>query len=371
MAQRLRGAPHRFAQYFTDGPDCSEFHSEYPASVHAYLEECKISTTVKSTSLDTLIALPHLVKEQILFELPLLDVDALRLTCKTWWIEIMTNVWLLHSLTEASPTNLRWAASIYVPSHRQRRGTRSGRLDRGSVVSYDKRHVARAFEREVNHQHFCKAVDRQDCWCQRYRKINADFKFDPSRTGKGTVIDAMAFWTSSSIAGIVIVLVKGSFGLGVKGSVSPMTKKVLFYSLDVSGRPALIRAITCPAFVSDIKLESLDRFSTSDSSENHVCLMSHCETWLMHCKLEFRPAFGNIESPIELTITPLFEHAEGLGSAGPTDIASRILSKSPFLRWIEARQLRIGGHGNLWEILSKPDHRWVSSAPKHAHGQKR
>ncbi|MCJ1472286.1 hypothetical protein MMC13_000933 [Lambiella insularis] len=225
------------------------------------------------------------------------------------------------------------------------------------------REVAVAFDREANRQHFYKSFDIQDFWSQRYRKIDIDFKFEPSLTGKQELIESMAFWACSSIPGVVIILVKKRPVSINEGPTSPMTKRILFYSLDPSGRPALISVITCPAFVSELELENLDCLGISDPGPNHVCLTSHCKKWRIHCKFDVRPCFGHRESPIALTIKPfsqpLVEGSLNMNDRpyGPT---SGIASKSPFLEWMEAGQGLLGGHGGLWEVLSQPDCRWSS-----------
>ncbi|MCJ1378488.1 hypothetical protein MMC17_001587 [Xylographa soralifera] len=273
-------------QYFYDMPPTGEgfdFHQPYPLSPQAYSDQFGKPLT-DDISGDRVMALPKEIKGHVFAYLSIMDLDAARCTCKTWWSCITTNVWLLRSalLSVDNPCS-----------------PRQSRCGRSIKESSELQHLAIEFDHAAKALHH---LDEDRSWKQNFRAVDVGFGFSSSRLSGEKTIEWISYWNPVRV---VILLVKLTPDLQGNISITEEKKRIIFYSLDSCGRPIHLGNVSCPNYVNELEVVGLGHDSLSRSFHHPILLRSSCHTWLRDCRVEPRANFANTESFLKLTVVPV------------------------------------------------------------------
>ncbi|MCJ1404044.1 hypothetical protein MMC11_007268 [Xylographa trunciseda] len=341
-----RGAPGPRGYYYDDPPSGEglDFHDLYPSSPQAYLSQCGLPLTYDASS-DRVMNLPKEIKDQILTYLGVMDLDAIRCTSKSWWICIMTDVWLLRTVL-LSPNN---------PCN-PRRSPSGPELD----ASAELRFLAIRFDDSAKELHHS---NEDHSWKQSFREVDVDFGSSSSLPlGKQTV-EWVSYWSPIRV---VILLVKVNSDLHGDVSTTGEKKRIIFYSLDSGGRPVHLGTVSCPDHVTELEVVGLGGNRLSRSFHHPIILRSHCHTWFRHCRVEQRASFLYTESPLKLTVVPL-DHTQPapVQSYSLASEAEHVTTADPYAlrpqRWRVIRAGGVSGHDRsscyrLQMAMAKQDH---------------
>ncbi|MCJ1394895.1 hypothetical protein MMC18_007775 [Xylographa bjoerkii] len=285
MAQRSfrlkhQGVPRTYNHQTPPKGEGFDFHDPYPLSPQAYLNQYGISLTNKAST-DRVMALPIEIKDQVLAYLSVMDLDAARFACKTWWVYITANVWLLRTVL------------FSIDSPYYSRQSRYGKyIDDPSEL----RRLAIEFDDAAIEQH---NLHKDRSWKQNFRAVDVQLGSSTCLSLGKQTIEWVSYWNPVRV---VILLVK--FTPDFQGDIS-MTgekKRIMFYSLDTCGRPVHLGTVSCPNLVTEVEIVGLGDTELSRSFDHPIILRSRCHTWLRHCRVEQRASFMNTESFLKLTV---------------------------------------------------------------------
>ncbi|MCJ1437136.1 hypothetical protein MMC27_006521 [Xylographa pallens] len=260
-----------------------DFHELHPSSPQAYLDQFG-KPLADDISVDRVTALPKEIRDQVFAYLGIMDLDAARCTCKTWWICLTTNVWLLRSvlLSPDNPWNLRHSE-----------------CNNSIKEIFELRRLAIEFDKAAKALHHS---DEDRSWKPNFRAVDVGFEFSSSQLLEKQTIEWISYWNPVRV---VILLVKLTPDLQGNITIAGEEKRIIFYSLDSCGRPIHLGTVSCPNYVSELEVVGLGHDVLSRSFHHPILLRSQCHTWRRDCTVEPRAHFANTESFLKLTVLPV------------------------------------------------------------------
>ncbi|MCJ1283360.1 hypothetical protein MMC26_002688 [Xylographa opegraphella] len=276
----------RGRQYYYDIPPPGEgfdFHEPHPSSPHAYLDQVGESQADRSSS-DRVTALPKEIRDRMLANLGIMDLDAARCTCKTWWNCITTNVGLLQSVLLSADSQCN---------------PRQSRLDKCIRETSDLQRLNVEFQKAAKVLHH---LDDDRSWKQNFRAVDVGFGLSSSQLPRKQTIEWMSYWNPVRV---VILLVKPFPDLRGDIAMTEGEKRIVFYSLNSCGRPSHLGSVSCPEYVNELEVVGLGHDVLSRSFNHPILLRSPCHTWLRGCRVEPRAQFANTESFLKLIVVPV------------------------------------------------------------------
>ena len=282
----------------TDRENNCCFHPQYPVSPRAYLDEAGIVTMGIAKSDDRIMVLPGEVINLIFAHLSPAALDAMRYTCKAWWIRIMGDVWLLRSvLGPCSIDRTDLAQGDRSPDPVKRLRQLAVQLDRQSKITH--------------------ASSRQDCWRTHYQRVDTTFVVPPLQLPhyvpwvfvayQFDAIVAAKYWSPGDL---LVLLVKQKTKLAQSIfdiTPCPQPARLLLYTFSSSTQPLHIGVIPCSQDSTTLEINHGDfRANPEIRTDCTTCFEIVLDKEVIYASLTSRSSFGECVSPFKLEVIDSF-----------------------------------------------------------------
>ena len=286
----------------TDREDNCCFHPRYPASPRTYLDEAGIVTVHIAKSNDRMMDLPGEVINLIFANLSPAALDAIRYTCKAWWIRIMGDVTLLKS--------------VLGPCSIDRTDLTVG--DRSPDQATQLRQLAVQLDRQSKITH---ALSRRDCWRSHYQSVDMTFALPlvqlPDFTPPGMVhtesfvaILAAKYWSPGDL---FVLLVRRRLELACymyDSTAYPpqmlfytFSSGLLLYTFSSSLQPLYVGSISCSNDSTTLEINhGYLRTNPKIQAESTTCFEIVLDKEVIYASLTSQSSFGECASPFKIEV---------------------------------------------------------------------
>ena len=269
------------------------FHPPYPASPRTYLDEVGIITKHIANSQDRIMDLPGEIINLIFAPLSPAALDAMRFTCKAWWMRIMGDVSLLRSvLAPSSMKRTELAPDSRRPDQATRLRQLAAQLGRQSKIA--------------------NASSSRDCWRLHYQRVDMKFTVPPLQlpplappgfvpVERFEAIVAAKYWPPGDL---LVLLVKQKPEVtqpGLDDTACP--PRLLLYTFFSSVSPVHVGVISCfeDSTTFEINHGYWRTYSTAQL-DSTTCLEIVLDKEIICASFTIQPGFERFESPFKLEI---------------------------------------------------------------------
>ena len=279
----------------TDRENNCCFHPQYPVSPRAYLDEAGIVTMGIAKSDDRIMVLPGEVINLIFAHLSPAALDAMRYTCKAWWIRIMGDVWLLRSvLGPCSIDRTDLAQGDRSPDPVTRLRQLAVQLDRQSQITH--------------------ASSHQDCWRIHYQRVDITFvvptlqlsHFDPRAFVDAEPFEAIIAAKYWSPGDLIVFLVKRKSEVAQSNfDDTAYPPRLVFYTFSSSTRSLYVGTTSCSKDSNTLGIDHGYMYFRTDpefQTDSTTYFKIVLDKEVIYASFKSQSGFGGCASPFKLEV---------------------------------------------------------------------